>query len=125
TRAVIDKHTRSIKAQVECAAPPPEGLRHRIESSIALAYRVEQVELEIAPPADVPAPAPAVQQQPAAAPAPEQPAPVQKPQTPPVEDDAAAAFRRTEEIRRKALESLKTARPAEKKAPKEGKGKLL
>ena len=60
TRAVIDKHTRSIKAQVECANPPPEGLRHRIERSIALAYRVELVELDItAPVEDAPAPAPA------------------------------------------------------------------
>lgn len=125
TRAVIDKHTRSIKAQVECANPPPEGLRHRIERSIALAYRVELVELDITAPVDVPAPTPEAAEKPAAAPAPEQPAPAQQPQTPPVEDDAAAAFRRTEEIRRKALESLKTARPAEKKAPKEGKGKLL
>ena len=44
TRAVIDKHTRSIKAQVECANPPAEDLRRTIERSIALAYRVERVE---------------------------------------------------------------------------------
>ncbi|WP_191434432.1 PolC-type DNA polymerase III [Flavonifractor sp. An112] len=127
TRAVIDKHTRSIKAQVECTALPAEELRHQIERSIALAYRVEQVSLEMTVPAgDGAAPTPEAPRKPAAAaPVPEQPAPVQQPQKPPVEDDAAAAFRRTEEIRRKALESLKVARPTEKKAPKEGKGKLL
>ncbi len=115
TRAVIDKHTRSIKARVECGSPPPEGLRRRIERSIALAYRVEEVALEVvAQPAAAPARS--------AAPPPEQPAPAQNP---PAEDDAAAAFRRTEEIRRRALENLKTARPPEKKAPKDGEGKLL
>ena len=119
TRAVIDKHTRSIRAQVECAVPPAEKLRRTIERSIALAYRVERVELEMSAPADAPAPTAAEP------PAPEQPAPAQRPTAPPVEDEAAAAFRRTEEIRRKALESLKTARPAEKKTAKDGKGKLL
>ena len=34
TRAVIDKHTRSIKAQVECTALPAEELRRQIERSI-------------------------------------------------------------------------------------------
>ena len=121
TRAVIDKHTRSIRAQVECAVPPAEKLRRTIERSIALAYRVERVELEMSAPADAPAPTAAEPP----APAPEQPAPAQRPTAPPVEDEAAAAFRRTEEIRRKALESLKTARPAEKKTAKDGKGKLL
>ena len=87
TRAVIDKHTRSIKAQVECANPPPEGLRHRIERSIALAYRVELVELDITAPVDVPAPTPEAAEKPAAAPAPEQPAPTTQPQTPPGEED--------------------------------------
>ena len=52
TRAVIDKHTRSIKAQVECANPPAEKLRRQIERSLALTYRVEQVELELSVPVE-------------------------------------------------------------------------
>ena len=119
TRVVIDKHTRSIRAQVECANPPEEKLRRQIERSLALTYRVEQVELELSVPVEVKA-APAapevpITQEPISA-APKMPEP---------QDEAAAAFRRTEEIRRKALEGLKTARPTEKKTSKDGKGKLL
>ena len=76
TRAVIDKHTRSIKAQVECTALPAEELRRQIERSIALAYRVEQVRLELSVPSEGAS-------APAASPAPDQQAPVRQPQTPP------------------------------------------
>ena len=47
TGAVIDKAARSIRAKVECPRMPEEGLRHQIEKSLALAYRVERVELEM------------------------------------------------------------------------------
>ena len=119
TRAVIDKHTRSIRAQVECANPPAEKLRRQIERSLALTYRVEQVELKLSVPVEEKAApvAPAV-------PVTQEPTPA-APKMPEPQDEAAAAFRRTEEIRRKALEDLKTARPTEKKASKDGKGKLL
>ena len=119
TRAVIDKHTRSKKAQVECANPPAEKLRRQIERSLALTYRVEQVELELSVPVEEKA-APAAP----AVPVTQEPTPA-APKMPEPQDEAAAAFRRTEEIRRKALEDLKTARPTEKKASKDGKGKLL
>ena len=65
TGAVVDKHTRSIRAQVECAGVPEDGLRRTIERSLALAYRVERVELELSAPASAavqtpePEPAPA------------------------------------------------------------------
>ncbi len=78
TGAVIDKAARSIRAKVECPRMPEEGLRHQIEKSLALAYRVERVELEMgaaaataptsAPVAAEPAPA-------ASAPPPPPPAP--------------------------------------------------
>ena len=119
TRAVIDKHTRSIKVQVECENPPTEKLRRQIERSLALTYRVEQVELELSVPVEEQA-APAAP----AVPTTQEPTPA-APKMPEPQDEAAAAFRRTEEIRRKALEDLKTARPTEKKASKDGKGKLL
>ena len=119
TRAVIDKHTRSIKVQVECENPPTEKLRRQIERSLALTYRVEQVELELSVPVEEQA-APAAP----AVPTTQEPTPA-APKMPEPQDEAATAFRRTEEIRRKALEGLKTARPTEKKASKEGKGKLL
>ncbi|WP_297196018.1 PolC-type DNA polymerase III [uncultured Flavonifractor sp.] len=119
TRAVIDKHTRSIKVQVECENPPTEKLRRQIERSLALTYRVEQVELELSVPVEEQA-APAAP----AVPTTQEPTPA-APKMPEPQDEAAAAFRRTEEIRRKALEDLKTARPTEKKASKERKGKLL
>nr|WP_300167299.1 PolC-type DNA polymerase III [uncultured Flavonifractor sp.] len=119
TRAVIDKHTRSIKAQVECANPPAEKLRRQIERSLALTYRVEQVELELSVPVEEKA-APAAPEVPVT-----QEPTLAAPKMPEPQDEAATAFRRTEEIRRKALEDLKTARPTEKKASKDGKGKLL
>ena len=45
TQAVIDKHTRSIRASVECPALPAEDLRRTMERSLSLTYRVERVEL--------------------------------------------------------------------------------
>ena len=122
TGAVIDKAARSIRAEVECAPRPDEALRRTIERSLALAYRVERVELLVAgepdpaPPADVPA----------APPPPAEPAAPREGPEPAAGDGASAAFRRTEEIRKKALAGLQTARPRAKKAPA-GKpaGKLL
>ena len=114
TRAVIDKASRSIRAEVACSRPPDDGLRRQIERSLALAYRVEKVELDMAG-EPAPAPTPSIPQAPPlermtapAVPADSAPAPVPA-------DDPQAAFRRTEEIRRKALAGLKTARPREKK----------
>ena len=121
TQAVIDKHVRSIRATVECAAPPGEELRRTIERSIALAYRVEQVALEVvgAQPAAQTAPTQSVQPEQSAPPAQPEPAPA-------LQDEASAAFRRTEEIRRQALAKLKTAKPAPKKEGKGApKGKLI
>ena len=122
TGAVIDKAARSIRAKVECPRMPEEGLRHQIEKSLALAYRVERVELEMgAAAATAPTSAPV-----AAEPAPAASAPPPPPPAAPVEEDAMAAFRRTEEIRRRALAGLKTASPREKKAASSGpRGKLL
>ena len=122
TGAVIDKAARSIRAKVECPRMPEEGLRHQIEKSLALAYRVERVELEMgAAAATAPASAPV-----AAEPAPAASAPPPPPPAAQVEEDAMAAFRRTEEIRRRALAGLKTASPREKKAASGGtRGKLL
>ncbi|WP_297240186.1 PolC-type DNA polymerase III [uncultured Flavonifractor sp.] len=118
TRAVIDKHTRSIRASVECPNPPGEELRRTIERSLSLTYRVERVELEVAGQPET-APAPAAEPI---------PVPEPTPAPPPVEDQAAAAFRRTEEIRRKALAGLKSPKPSEKKGGKgspKSRGKLL
>ena len=133
TGAVIDKHTRSIRAAVECPALPGEDLRRTVERSLALAYRVERVELELSAPEPASAtgdaagrgPAPAVPEAPAVS---EPPAAPETPAADPVpEDPAAAAFRRTEEIRRKALAELKLApRPAGRKSGNGGgKGKLI
>ena len=75
TGAVIDKAARSIRAKVECPRMPEEGLRHQIEKSLALAYRVERVELEMgAAAATAPASAPV-----AAEPAPAASAPPPRP----------------------------------------------
>ena len=119
TGEVIDKSARSIRAKVECPRMPEEGLRHQIEKSLALAYRVERVELEMgAAAATAPASAPV-----AAEPAPAASAPPPPPPAAPVEEDAMAAFRRTEEIRRRALAGLKTASPREKKARTNSSGR--
>ncbi len=112
TRAVIDKAARSIRAEIECPQALAPAVKERLERSVALAYRVEWVELlaaaAAAPPSGaVPAPAP---QEPAPAPA-------------PAEEDP---FARTEAIRREALKRLKTA-PSGGREKKGSalKGKLL
>ena len=128
TQAVIDKHARSIRASVECPALPAEDLRRTMERSLSLTYRVERVELELSAPEPAPGIGDAVGRGLAPA-APEPVAAAQEPEPPAAdpapEDPAAAAFRRTEEIRRKALEGLKTPRPAPGKKTGGGKDKLI
>ena len=120
TKAVIDKAERTIRAEVACPLPPSPELKARWERSLAAAYRVERVELgfrderSAADPGRGQAPA-APAQAPAAAavPAPVSPpppAPAARPAAPGMDD----AFKRTEEIRRQALQSLKLSRPREK-----------
>ena len=46
TRAVVDKAARSIRAEVECARAPEAPVKAMLERSLALAYRVERVELD-------------------------------------------------------------------------------
>ena len=133
TQAVIDKHTRSIRASVECPAPPAEDLRRTMERSLSLTYRVERVELELSAPEPAPGIgdavgrglAPAAPEPVAAAQEPEPPTQEPPAADPAPEDPAAAAFRRTEEIRRKALEGLKSPRPAPGKKTGGGKDKLI
>ena len=122
TGAVIDKAARSIRAKVECPRMPEEACGTRSRRAWPLAYRVERVELEMgAAAATAPTSAPV-----AAEPAPAATRPSSSAPGRPVEEDAMAAFRRTEEIRRRALAGLKTASPREKKAASGGpRGKLL
>ena len=133
TQAVIDKHARSIRASVECPALPAEDLRRTMERSLSLTYRVERVELELSAPEPAPGIgdavgrglAPAAPEPVAAAQEPEPPTQEPPAADPAPEDPAAAAFRRTEEIRRKALEGLKAPRPAPGKKTGGGKDKLI
>ena len=133
TQAVIDKHARSIRASVECPALPAEDLRRTMERSLSLTYRVERVELELSAPEPAPVIgdavgrglAPAAPEPVAAAQEPEPPTQEPPAADPAPEDPAAAAFRRTEEIRRKALEGLKAPRPAPGKKTGGGKDKLI
>ena len=101
TAAVIDKAARSLRAEVECALVPGAELRARLERSLAAAYRMERVELNLHAPA-APAPVPP-------------PIPVADAAPPPAEPEMDDVFKRTEEIRRQALKNLKLARPKEKK----------
>ena len=118
--AAIDKKARAIKAQVCCPVPPPQELRQAVEAALARAYNVEQVELCISatqreaaeeislpeePPEDIPLPE-------------EPPEEVAPPQ---IFDPAQEAFRRTEELRRKAMASIQTAQPRERSAGGGGK----
>ncbi|WP_294535443.1 PolC-type DNA polymerase III [uncultured Pseudoflavonifractor sp.] len=137
TGAVIDRTTRSISARVECPSQPADDLRQRWEHSLADAYQVGRVVLELlCPPSEAaaapevpaatepqpePVPAPPVEQAPPAA----EPAPVPQ-ETVRQETEAEAAFRRTEEIRREALQKLKVCRPSAKKPDsKKSTGKLI
>ncbi len=118
--AAIDKKARAIKAQVCCPVPPPQELRQAVEAALARAYNVERVELCISatqreaaeeislpeePPEDIPLPE-------------EPPEEVAPPQ---IFDPAQEAFRRTEELRRKAMASIQTAQPRERSAGGGGK----
>ena len=94
---------------------------------------MERVELELSAPEPAPGIgdavgrglAPAAPEPVAAAQEPEPPTQEPPAADPAPEDPAAAAFRRTEEIRRKALEGLKTPRPAPGKKTGGGKDKLI
>lgn len=101
TRAVIDKATRSIQAEVVCSAMPAEGQKERWEQSLAAAYRVERVNLTVVVP-DVPEASPG----PTAAPDPAQP---------PAETKTDDPFKRTEALRAAAMKKLKTAKAPDKK----------
>ncbi|MEA4954088.1 MAG: PolC-type DNA polymerase III [Pseudoflavonifractor sp.] len=102
--AEIDKRNRVIQARVLCPVFPAEELRRSVEAALVRVYQVERVELNVA------AEAPSVEEIPLPEPPPEPEAPVAL-----AEDSAMEAFRRTEEIRRQALQSLKISRPREKK----------
>ncbi len=102
--AVIDKKTRSIKARVCCPVLPGEELRRQVEAALAGAYSVERVTLSFAQAeASLPVPPP------------EEDIPL--PEPPP--EEAMDPFRLTEEIRRKALESLPAVHAKGKKPGKE------
>ena len=47
TGAVVDKRTRTIKAQVLCPVLPDEAFCTRVEAALAAAYAVERVELTL------------------------------------------------------------------------------
>ena len=126
TGAVIDKTSRSISATVKCKHLPDGRAKLRWEQSLARAYHVDRVELELAPAEPVPAAPP--QQEPLRAA--EEPAradgtPGEAIPTPEAaaEDPAEAAFRRTEEIRQAALRSIHRAKPKAKPGKEGGKEK--
>jgi len=135
TGAVIDRTTRSISARVECPSQPADDLRQRWERSLADAYQVGRVALDLLCPQSEAAATPevpvAVESQPVPAPpvaqVPHAVEPAPAPQEPVhQETEAEAAFRRTEEIRREALQKLKVCRPSAKKPDsKKSTGKLI
>ena len=126
TGAVIDKTSRSISVTVKCKHLPDGRAKLRWEQSLARAYHVDRVELDLAPAEPVPAAPP--QQEPLRAA--EEPAradgtPGEAIPTPEAaaEDPAEAAFRRTEEIRQAALRSIHRAKPKAKPWKEGGKEK--
>ncbi len=122
TQAVIDKAVRSIRVEVECLQMPDDALRSALEGSVALAYRVERVELAF----HVQSPggaetkedrSPAKTHSAAAVPAEETSGAL------PAEEDP---FARTEAIRRETLKQLSVSRPVRQKpAAEKTKGLLL
>ncbi len=129
TEAAIDRSARTMTVRVLCPVEPGETVRREVESALAEAYELKAVELVVspvekaAPPEEeIPLPEPP----PEGAPLPEAPPVEETPQPGPAEslDPAREAFRRTEEIRRRALENIQKAAPKEKKSKKSG-GKLI
>ncbi len=131
TGAVVDKRTRTIKAQVLCPVLPDEAFCTRVEAALAAAYAVERVELTLTaadgeaarqPSAvteeQAPRPEPSYPDQPPLPePPPEEDIPLPEPPDeetcPEVEgygaeltDEAQEAFRRTEELRSAALKDI-------------------
>ncbi|MCI8477341.1 MAG: PolC-type DNA polymerase III [Oscillospiraceae bacterium] len=118
--------------RVETAGGPLEPWKHVAEAGLAAAYGVAQVEL-LALPVPIPEPASPVTELPQSSepPAPPVEVPAAVPAEPEeqkkvqaelVEKDAMAAFRKTEEIRKQALQSIQLAPP---KAKEKEKKKLL
>lgn len=118
---VVDKAARSIRAKVEYLRMLEEGLRYQIEKSLALAYRMERMELEMGAVAAI---------APTSTPVAVEPASVVSASPPPppaalVREDAMMVLRHTEGTRRRVLADFKTTNPWEKKAAFGGaKGKL-
>ena len=113
TNAVIDTGNRTIMGEVLCDRLPGEAVRKRVEAALIRAYELQTARLtlrEACPaPEEIPLPEPPEMVfEPASVP--EQPVPADGAAAA-EEDSAAAAFRKTEEIRRKALASLDHSGP--------------
>ncbi len=129
-KAVIDKATRSIQAQVVCGTMPAEELLRRVEGELGAAYRVQVVLRAQATQGMEEEQAPALEDRDAPPPPDDRDAP-----PPPDDHDAAPsqepegeedAFKRTEAIRAAALKQVASVRRSAQKAGKKGgPGKVI
>jgi len=134
-QVMIQKAQRTITAVLSCPVSPGPEQKRALEQELAAAYRMAAVELafevdepkadyvdEERPPLPEEPPLTEAERQRESAMA----APEEGGGAPRQEDPAQEAFRRTEEIRRQALEKLKTAKPASgAKKKNNSKGVLL
>ena len=113
-RAVVDRSARMIRVEVEWDCPPTPDLLDRLERQVAGVYQLAGLELRAMEAAPPPVPDPTAPHTPSLE---AQDSPVQP-------EEEMDPFRRTEEIRKRALEQLKLnqAKPREKK---ESKKKLI
>ncbi len=123
-REAYDMNEVKLAASVAAGEAIPEGIP-REEPPIPQAPAVEDIPLSEPPVEEIPLPEPPPEDIPLPEPPPEEGAPAPISQVP-EEDPVQAAFRRTEELRRAALQNLKIAAPAAEKRNGGQKGvKLL
>ena len=120
-KAVVDKHTRTLRVVVNCQYAVEPALKIVVERDLALAYRVERAELvfqrEAPDEEDIPLPEPPGEEM--AAPEACPPAADILPQG---EQDP---FRQTEVLRRKAIESIQPSLAEARKTGKDKRGGKL
>ena len=127
TGAVLDRHSRTIEAQLLCPALPPEDLLAQVSAALAQVYGLTAVRLHpaccpSAAPEETPAPVSA--EAPAEVP-PQPPAPAEAPADPPAPQQEAEPplseqerlFRQTEALRQQAMRQAMTAGKEDRGSP--------
>ena len=120
SEAAIDKLNRTMKVRVFCPAQPDGDILRWVESALGETYGLAGAEVIPQVPQGMPVPPPE-EEIPLPEPPPEEPE-VLPPPDEAAEDPVLAAFRRTEEMRKAAMQTVQPVPPKEKKGKGSAKG---